>query len=149
MSESVRKAEGGLARREMLKKSALVGVVAWTVPIVGSFNAPAFGQVTVSPAACTHWNCTDPVDICGTNPVPPPHDRCGCTTDTQGDAFCFNNAICDDVPGCATTADCDPGWKCITDSCCGVPKCAPPCGTFPTPTSDPLGVEGGSTLLSA
>ena len=82
MSEDIMKAEGGLTRREMLKKSALVGAVAWTIPIVGSFNAPAFGQVTVSPADCPEWTCGAPLLQCGdTGPL----GQCFCDQDPDGE----------------------------------------------------------------
>ena len=129
MSESVKKAEGGLTRREMLKKSALVGVVAWTVPIVGSFNAPAFGQVTVSPASCTAWDCGDPPDQCGTTG---PLGGCFCDQDVDGATFCWENIACSDpsVTSCSSNADCAPGQRCTTN-CCGQ-TCLFECGTNPS-----------------
>ncbi len=136
MSEDTTKAEGGLTRREMLKKSALVGAVAWTVPIVGSFNAPAFGSHggghEVSPASCTHWNCGETQDTCGEGSG---SSTCLCTTDNDpagstGGAFCVDGATpCPGLPDCTSSADCAPGWGCLYGTCCVRNVCAPPCGT--------------------
>ena len=153
MSENVKKAEGGLTRREMLKKSALVGAVAWTIPIVGSFNAAAFASTTVSPAACVHHVCGAFVE-CGSNPDELfPLDKCFCTTDIADNAFCFNNASCANVPKCEDGDEpCPPGYACITDSCCNVPTCAPPCGVFardPLPNSEAAGAAGATGAAGA
>lgn len=39
----------GLDRRELLKRSAIVGGTAWAVPVMQSLSAPAFGQVGSDP----------------------------------------------------------------------------------------------------
>ena len=156
MSEDISKAEGGLTRREMLKKSALVGAVAWAVPIVGSFNAPAFAQVAVSPSACTNFDCFGPEpDTCGTGTG---LSTCICdTTDPEGTPSCQDGALsCFGLPECSTTGDCPPGWGCFHDSCCGDPGgiggiCAPPCGVsavLPNNTGATTGATGGPTFGS-
>jgi len=128
MSENVTPADG-LTRRELLKRAATVGAAAWTVPIVSTFNAPAFAQETVSPASCPSWDCGDPQDICGVNAPGSPSPNCFCDIDTEGNAFCWNDIFCSDSPSCTTSADCPDGWRCTTN-CCGL-TCLPPCGTAP------------------
>ncbi len=128
MTEQTMTAEGGLTRREMLKRSALVGAVAWTTPIVGSFNTPAFAQVTSPPCECSAPNNACVQTNCGTN--------CGCIPTVQGECFCHQGTDCDVMQACTVQTDCDnlPGWKCA-HSCCDVVHgfgtlCHPPCGTF-------------------
>ena len=123
MSEETTAAEGGLTRREMLKKSALVGAVAWTIPIVGSFNAPAFGQVTSPPCDCSGPNCAF-ADDCGGVGTP-----CNCLTTVEGDCFCHNFSPCSGLQTCTASGECPTGWACVDNTCCGAIKiCVPPCG---------------------
>ncbi len=122
MSEETTAAEGGLTRREMLKKSALVGAVAWTIPIVGSFNAPAFGQVTSPPCAGDPAVPCKGFDQCGGAGAP-----CNCLTTVEGDSFCHNSSACSALTVCTSSATCPPGWACVA-SCCAETLCAPPCG---------------------
>ncbi len=123
MSEETTAAEGGLTRREMLKKAALVGAVAWTAPIVGSFNAPAFGQVTSPPCDCNVTPCHG-LDDCGGVGTP-----CNCLPSVEGDCFCHNSSPCDNpqIKPCAATSECPTGWTCAP-SCCSGNRCLPPCG---------------------
>jgi hypothetical protein len=141
MSENTSSVQGGMTRREMLKKSALVGAVAWATPVISSLNTPAYAQQNVvSPAACTTWDCGDPFDICGTTG---PLGQCLCDVDVNGDSFCWEDILCTNSPPCTTNTDCPPGWRCTTN-CCGT-SCLPECGTTNQANSNELQRQGGAT----
>lgn len=133
----------GTSRREALKRAAAVGAVAWTAPIVSTFNTPAFGQTVVSPSACPAWDCGDPQFICGNSG---PLDLCLCDQDTSGTEVCWENISCGDsrVVPCTSNADCLPGWVCTTN-CCGQ-TCLPKCGTNHVPASN---IQSESTATAA
>lgn len=127
MGEKMTGDQGGLTRRQMLKRTAIVGAVAWSAPIISTFNTPAFGQETVSPADCPEWNCGDPIVGCGQAVGEPPLSSvCICDKDVEGNPFCWNDFYCSDSIACTQNSDCPPGWACTTN-CCGT-YCAPPCG---------------------
>lgn len=144
MSDETVTEQGGLTRREMLKKAVITGgVVAWSGPVIRSFNAPAYAQTAVSPASCTSWDCDEPWDICGTSG---PINRCLCDVDVEGNAFCWEDQFCssEGVVPCRTSADCPPGWRCVTN-CCGT-VCFPECGTNANTTvAATAAVESGGT----
>jgi hypothetical protein len=52
---------------------------------------------------------------------------CGCSVDTEGNCFCWENFSCFTFPTCTTSADCPPGTACIPDTCCGTPTCLAIC----------------------
>lgn len=41
-----------------------------------------------------------------------------CFTTTENTAICGQNSYCDQVPGCSSSADCGPGFACITSNGC-------------------------------
>ena len=112
------------SRRSLLKKIGAGGAMVWAAPMVTSAS-PVGGGLSACPAV--DWICGGPLVFC-TNPGPP-IGICVCDLDAEGNPFCFNDASCGALPVCVTSGDCAPGWRCIEDSCCGVPVCAPPCGT--------------------
>jgi hypothetical protein len=67
------------------------------------------------------FNCGQQITQCHGNP------NCLCFETTANRGFCGTNFACDAVNTCATSADCLEGHKCVTDTCCGEPMCAPPC----------------------
>jgi len=122
--EEIASSGEGLTRREMLKKSALVGAVAWAAPVVSSFSTPAFAQVS-PPPTCT----CDPADPCFGQTVC--GEGCGCVPTVDGDCFCHQGSSCGALQACGSATDppCPEGWACA-NSCCLVFLCLPPCGTF-------------------
>ena len=57
-------------------------------------------------------------------------NACKCVTTTEGTPACVGDTLCSTIGSCTTSAECDPGDKCILNSCCGAPGiCAPPCAT--------------------
>ncbi len=137
MSEETMAADGGLTRREMLKKAALVGAVAWTVPIVGSFNTPAFGQVQSPPCDCSGPACRGADDCGGVG------KNCNCLATVEGDCFCHQGVSCGatGVVPCTSSTQCPPGWACAF-SCCAGSQCHPPCGVYAGPD------DGGQRSIS-
>lgn len=128
----------GLTRRELLKRAGTVGAAAWAVPVVATFNAPAFAQADMSPnGACQPFECGDDIVVCGEGaPGTPFCGCCICDVDVEGNSFCWNESFCSDVPFCETSADCPEGWRCVTN-CCGT-VCFPPCGTLAAPPTGQL-----------
>lgn len=139
MVDNATPADGGLSRRELLKRAATVGAAAWTVPIVSTFNTPAFAGDPVSPINCGPWQCGDPLVVCGDD-----GGFCGCVNDIEGRSFCAGDIGCGAAPDCRTSDDCPEGWRCIADTCCEVPKCLPPCGT----TAPQRNAEVGGTAFA-
>ncbi len=113
------------SRRNLLKKIGAGGALVWTAPMIASAS-PVQG---LSPCAADDWNCGDPIVQCD-DPEPPKGGFiCVCDIDVEGNPFCWNDAFCDQLPLCGSSAECPPGWRCVT-TCCGV-NCSPPCGTLP------------------
>ena len=59
--------------------------------------------------------------------------------------------FCEDLPTCATSADCPTGWFCSANTCCifdGFPPvCLPPCSTNPFGFDAEAKVKGGATTF--
>lgn len=114
--------EGGVSRRDALKKMAVTAAGFWAVPVISSFRSPAFAQVTSPPCTFT-GDC--PQTSCGPD--------CGCLHTEDGENFCHQGSPCAGRTACTSDADCVAagltGYACA-NSCCGVPLCLPPCGTF-------------------
>src|SRR5436190_18833217 len=95
----------GISRRTMLKRAGAGAAVAWSAPAVFSVASRASaGTPGVNPQC--HGNCAELCinqNQCGTGGL---FDYCGCTTNTEGDCFCWSNVFCSDVPDCSTSADC-------------------------------------------
>ncbi len=123
---------GGLSRRELLKRMAAGSAIAWTAPVVSSFNTPAFAGV-VSPiptGPCVECEVGDFGSIvCGAGCTCQEIVRDGVGT---GECFCHQVISCGDprVVPCASDADCtEPGWRCTSNGCFADGGCVPPCGT--------------------
>jgi len=126
------------SRRNVLKRIAVGGAVAWSAPVLLSSAAaaatespvPTTTSTTTEPLPCTsgQWQCGDPIVLCGSAGL---DGICVCDVDVHGADFCFGNFPCGDprAVACTANSDCPTGWACVT-SCCGQ-TCAPPCdGTF-------------------
>lgn len=103
----------GLSRREVLKRAAIVGGVAWAAPVVQSLaGTPAFALGTPAPcfhstggpdgggckSACAQSGCTG--GSCGNDPhgQNPQHQgpcNCYCPSGQGGGNPCCNNGLCD------------------------------------------------------
>lgn len=119
----------GLSRRDILKRAAVVGGVAWTAPVLSSLRTPAFAQYP-GPCGC---NAGEPrtcqgqvVIVCPDTPQP----TCFCWTRVEGGAVCGTFAS---NSTCNSDAECGPGQACVVCSgtfCgCGVTgrACTPVC----------------------
>lgn len=104
----------GLSRREVLKRAAIVGGVAWAAPVVQSLAAtPAFAQGSPAPCfhsiggqtgggcqgACTQSGCTggscDGNDPDPDNPQLKGPCQCYCTPGQGAGNPCCNPGLCD------------------------------------------------------
>jgi hypothetical protein len=78
---------GGLSRRDMLKRSAVVGgAVLWTTPVVQSLASPAFAAGTQCSIAVVFNATNSPAGPCfliGYTVLDP--DCCDCTDQNNGD----------------------------------------------------------------
>lgn len=123
----------GVTRRELLKRAAVAGSVAWAAPVIHSITTPAFAQVTpgcIAGCFWVKWDPTEPcVDVSGQSSI-----KCsncladeGLTQD-RGGCPCIENAVttqpCGDPatgtwtltlpPGCTFHGG---GSKCASDLC--------------------------------
>jgi hypothetical protein len=76
------------------------------------------------------WTCGQAHNVCGSGPpFPGGSSPTVCISDrtVEGTCFCWNDFLCAGATTCASSADCPPGYGCVT-SCCGQ-TCAPPCGS--------------------
>jgi hypothetical protein len=114
----------GLSRRDVLKRAAVAGVVAWSAPVISSLRTPAFAQY----GGCEAPSCNfgEPCD-CGACAARPVLDPCLCSAL----GFCTS-----DTPVCQTDADCEahffgvPGSRCVPcgfDPVCCRSSCWNPC----------------------
>lgn len=123
----------GVTRRELLKRAAVAGSVAWAAPVIHSITTPAFAQATpgcIAGCFWVKWDPTEPcVDVSGQSSI-----KCsncladeGLTQD-RGGCPCIENAVttqpCGDPatgtwtltlpPGCTFHGG---GSKCASDLC--------------------------------
>ncbi len=129
MGEESFEAQSGLSRRELLKRMAAGSAIAWTAPVVSTFNSPAFAAGVVSPVCpeCEVGNFGG--FACGAGCTCQEIVRDGVGT---GECFCHQVISCGDprVVPCASDADCtEPGWRCTSNACFPEGGCVPPCGT--------------------
>lgn len=83
------------------------------------------------PGTCVTFECGGSHVVCGEGAGG--YD-CFCDVDATSACVCRNDAKCSDLVTCSAAngnGDCPAGYFCIPTSCCGIPKCAPPCGTLP------------------
>ncbi len=129
-------AQDGLSRRELLKRMAAGSAIAWSAPIISTFNTPAFaGNGGVASPACPRCEVGDFGSIiCGGTG---PFQQCTCQAVVvdgvaTGECFCHEVISCGDphVIPCSSDADCtEPGWRCTSNGCFPEGGCVPPCGT--------------------
>ena len=89
------------------------------------------GCTSYPPGTCITFECGGSHQSCGSGAG---GFDCFCDVDALAACVCRNDAYCSDLATCNPgngNGDCAAGYYCIPSSCCGVPKCAPPCGTLP------------------
>lgn len=122
----------------------------------GPSTGPAPASITAATTDCTGY----PPGTCITFECLGSHTSCGagaggfdcfCDVDATGACVCRNDANCSDLATCNPgngNGDCAPGYFCIPTSCCGIPKCAPPCGTLPDDAEEAVGAVGAIPVVS-
>jgi hypothetical protein len=130
----------GLSRREVLKRAAIVGGVAWAAPVIQSITTPAFAQVT--PPGCKagcFWVKVDPGGVCedanGTVTCP---SCLGGATQEPGGCPCVAGLVTEGPQECTGPED---GWTLapLPAGCTflgGNSVCAGACGPAATPNPD-------------
>ena len=117
--------------------------------------APVGAQLQTSgctgypPGTCITFECGGSHQSCGDGAG---GFDCFCDVDATSACVCRNDAHCSDLATCNPgngNGDCDPGYFCIPSSCCGVPKCAPPCGTLPDDARPASGLGQSLPLLNS
>jgi hypothetical protein len=85
-------------------------------------------------AACPKdydWQCGAPWRFCGTSCLVGRKWDCLCDQDIDGDRFCWQNDYCLNLLTCSSNYDCltqvGSNYRCVPDTCCGVPKCIKAC----------------------
>jgi hypothetical protein len=105
--------------------------------LCGTICCPAgFSCVAGACVGCTNGG------TCGSF-VNCPNSSCLCGSTTEGTAFCFQDALCDSLTSCETSADCPAGRRCLVNSCCNGNVCAAHCSLV-TPMLQPA-VQGVRT----
>lgn len=120
--------EGGVSRRDLLRRGAIVGGLVWAAPVIQSIRSPAFAQV--SPIRRCYAIKWDPVDGC---------------EDADGTVFCITEPPNQQTGGCdqGVTFTSDTNWTATLPAGCeliqGCSKCAEDlcnCGAVATPNPD-------------
>ncbi len=99
---------GGLSRRQIIQRGALVGAVAWTAPVIATFRSPAGAQTGSVPCDC--FFCAEVFGIIF---------RCIPTDPSDCDCLCCCGGV---VAACATCAHpatpCTFAITCFPDPSC-------------------------------
>lgn len=113
----------GLSRRDVLKRAAVVGAVAWSAPVISSLRTPAFAQYPPGgPCGCTAGEPrTCQGDVVIDCPDTPTAFTCFCWTRVEGGTVCGTFAP---TTTCNSDAECGPGEACVV---CSGTFC--PCGS--------------------
>jgi hypothetical protein len=127
MSETERKGRNQTSRREVLKKAAIVGGVAWTLPVIESVSTPAYAG---SPP-CERFDCnasTRPTCTCGGFAGFRALTVEGNCDDCWAEVFTFASdcSVCESTPlptTCAPTVNCGTGqdFACLVNCTTIVP----------------------------
>jgi len=103
-----------ISRRGLLAKAAVGGAVVWSAPILTTLATSA------SASSGTPSGCQCPSDPCNTV-FCGSTGACVCGKAVEGDCFCYEPDICDNVIACSSTADCSqlgPGFRCVASCGC-------------------------------
>lgn len=110
-----------ISRRRLLQKLGLgTAVVAFT-PIVTSLGSEALAGTCPPCDTSCPWTCGGTLQPCASN-------GCYCSADVDGNCFCWTDGLCSSFSDCVESGDCPPGYACVPNTCCGIPKCIPGCG---------------------
>jgi hypothetical protein len=135
--------QGGVSRRDALKRMAVTAAGFWAVPVISSFRTPALAQTVSEGCLSGRDPCIEQGDCS------PPGGFCTCLRTVEGGTFCHQPSFCADLEDCTSTSDCREGFACAF-SCCDTLKCIPPCGTV---VSQGIGIaaagDGRMTVPSA
>ena len=108
----------GLSRRDVIKRAAVVGAVAWSAPMISSIRTPAFAASL--PPGCATAECGTFISCATPTSGACVDDVCACAEAAQGGGFCFCNAFCVDVTPCPNgQSDCSGNTTCALNTCCG------------------------------
>jgi hypothetical protein len=116
-----------VSRRRMLKRIGTGAAVAWLTPIVTSLGSPAEARPEPCVEPNCSWTCGGSLVQCGLDGIA----GCLCSTDVDGNCFCWEDYFCRGLAICTVNSDCPPGYACIRSTCCGTNKCLPVCGIGP------------------
>lgn len=135
-------AAGTLTRRELIRRSLLLGASGYVAPLVLGSAVPASAQI-VSSIPCNNPGCggfgvfrvlqTGFPGSCG-------QGLCTCVNTAGGGTACVD-PYCGGK-SCTSNSDCQAGWVCFTEGCCeltvrsgqpGLNLCIPLCGNAPIP----------------
>jgi hypothetical protein len=124
--------ESRSTRRQLLKRSGLIGA-AWSVPVLLSFDAPAFASRANT--ACSSAAFLGAGGLCaacnGGFLGCEGNGNCACFVNDKGCCFCGASAACASLPQCTKTKQCPTGWQCVATCCdpsAATRVCNPPCG---------------------
>src|SRR5438552_158797 len=107
----------GLSRRDVIKRAAVVGAVAWSAPMISSIRTPAFAASL--PPGCASATCETFVACATPTPGVCVGDFCICAEATQGGGFCLCNSFCADLTQCPNgQGDCPGNTTCVQNTCC-------------------------------
>jgi len=147
------------SRREVLKKAGIAAGIAWTAPVLFSFETPAgasagSGSPTTTTTTTISTGCTG--GTCGHLAGCSPNADCVCVQGSVLSGICLPGSLdCAALDLCNPDLSCPPGSECVVDSCCGDPVCVPlsfadqcPPGSSPRGASSSRARTGKKTLAS-
>ena len=99
-------------RRTVVRTGAKL---AYTVPLVaGSFKLATRQALALSPIAeCAGGDCELNIQFCNED------FTCICFTSVEGNGYCHTGQVCGGSQTCTSTDDCQEGFFCSDQSCCG------------------------------
>jgi hypothetical protein len=110
-----------LNRRDFLRKAAITGAVAWSLPVIQSVAAsPAYAQTACTPNACQHSLAGDSGGGCMRACQDSSPGGCGAVCNQQCQTFCNcpgNFCRCSAVCVTANWSNCQYGGPACTGAC--------------------------------
>jgi hypothetical protein len=98
-----------ISRRTLLKGLAAAGAIA---PVIATMKpTQAFGPGTVSAITCTNPGCSEETNKCAGTIC------CACIHTTENTNVCVT-PLCNLQLTCSSSAQCPPGYVCMTSGCC-------------------------------
>ncbi len=151
--------EGGLSRRDALRRFGIAAGVAWTAPVVMSLYSPAGAQTVGTPGPNTSTTAPPDLECVGTtcgafevcsHGLPDDEsDDCVCVTTADGLGLCTPGSLtCVGLEECGPGNSCPPGTTCALDTCCGTPVCIPLTVAGACPPDPPTARAGARTWVA-